>query len=191
MTYHVRYYGDPILRSKSKRVESFDEDFRRFATRLVELMYEYDGVGLAAVQIGVPKRVFAIDYGSGGGWKVIVNPEITWRSKESVINEEGCLSLPEIYEDVERPQSIAVRYQNLEGETVEERLEGYPAIVFQHEADHLNGVLFIDHISVAKRRLLHRTLLDIQRKAIPRMAADFVEPRPASSESNPKAKETL
>ena len=122
---------------------------------------------------------------------MIVNPEITWRSKESVINEEGCLSLPEIYEDVERPQSIAVRYQNLEGETVEERLEGYPAIVFQHEADHLNGVLFIDHISVAKRRLLHRTLLDIQRKAIPRMAADFVEPRPASSESNPKAKETL
>jgi len=191
MTYHVRYYGDPILRSKSKRVESFDEDFRRFATRLVELMYEYDGVGLAAVQIGVPKRVFAIDDGSGGGWKVIVNPEITWRSKESVISEEGCLSLPEIYEDVERPQSIAVRYQNLEGETVEERLEGYPAIVFQHETDHLNGVLFIDHISVAKRRLLHRTLLDIQRKAIPRMAADFVEPRPASSESNPKAKETL
>jgi len=191
MNYHIRYYGDPVLRTQSKRVESIDEDFGLFAEQLVEMMYEYDGVGLAAPQVGVSKRVFAVDDGTGSGWKVVINPEIIRRSQETETNEEGCLSVPEIYESVQRPKKITVRYQNLKGEIVEESLEGYPAVVFQHETDHLNGILFIDHLSVTKRRLLHRALTDIQRRAVPRMDPDFEEPHRLDAEPNPKAKETF
>jgi peptide deformylase len=117
-------------------------------------MYDAPGIGLAAVQIGVPKRIIVMDLSKEEGVKeprYFVNPEILWRSEETVPYEEGCLSVPEIYDQVERPAKVRIRYLDYAGKQIEEEAEGIYAVCIQHEMDHLEGVLFIDHLSRLKR----------------------------------------
>ena len=145
---------DPRLRLLSKPVETIDEGLRRLVDDMFETMYEAPGVGLAAIQIGVPKRIVTADTAKKDEEKrpqVFLNPEVVWSSEEKGIYEEGCLSIPEYYEEVERPLQVKVRYMDIDGKAQEIEANGLLATVLQHEIDHLNGVLFIDHISKLKR----------------------------------------
>jgi peptide deformylase len=121
---------------------------------MLETMYDAPGIGLAAVQVGEPIRVIVMDLAKEGDEpapQFFVNPEITWRSEELASYEEGCLSVPEIYDSVERPAKVRVRYLNRAGEQIDEEADGVYAVCIQHEMDHLEGVLFIDHLSRLKR----------------------------------------
>jgi peptide deformylase len=145
---------DPRLKSVSKAVEQVDDELRALMDDMLETMYAAPGIGLAAIQIGVAKRVIVMDITRGEGEREprhFVNPEILWRSEETQPYEEGCLSVPDIYEEIERPARIKLRYLNYQGETVEEDAEGMFAVCIQHEMDHLDGVLFIDRLSRLKR----------------------------------------
>ena len=145
---------NPLLKQVSTPVEAVDDELRALMDDMLETMYDAPGIGLAAVQIGVPKRVIVMDLSRGEGERApryFVNPEITWRSEETQPYEEGCLSVPEIYDEVERPAKVKLRYLNYQGETIEEEAEGVFAVCIQHEMDHLDGVLFIDHLSRLKR----------------------------------------
>ncbi|PLV60501.1 peptide deformylase [Thermotoga sp. KOL6] len=161
--YKIRVFGDPVLRRPTKLVTKFDENLKRIIGRMIETMYYYDGVGLAAPQVGISQKFFVMDVGDGP--LAVINPEILETSNETETAEEGCLSFPDIFVEIERSKRIRVKYQNVHGEFVEEELEGYPARVFQHEFDHLNGVLIIDRISPAKRLLLRKKLMDITKAA--------------------------
>jgi peptide deformylase len=121
---------------------------------MLETMYGAPGVGLAAIQVGVSKRVITMDVSKSETERhplVLINPEILWSSEEKRVYEEGCLSIPEYYEEVERPERVRFRYTNLDGEVVEQDADGLLATCVQHEIDHLNGVLFLDHLSKLKR----------------------------------------
>ena len=145
---------DPQLRQVSEPIGAITEEIRTLARDMLETMYDAPGIGLAAIQIGVPKRLVVIDLAKADEERkpmVLVNPEITWSSEEKRTYEEGCLSIPEYYEEVERPDRVKFRYRNLDGETVEAEADGVLATCVQHEIDHLNGVLFIDHLSKLKR----------------------------------------
>ncbi len=145
---------DARLRVVSEPVDRITDEIRRLADDMLETMYDAPGVGLAAIQIGVPKRVITMDVSKSETERqplVLVNPEILWSSEEKRVYEEGCLSIPEYYEEVERPDRVRFRYTNLAGETVEQEADGLMATCVQHEIDHLNGVLFIDHLSKLKR----------------------------------------
>ena len=145
---------DPILKQVSTPVDVVDDELRAMMDDMLETMYAAPGIGLAAVQIGVPKRVIVMDLSREGEDKqprYFVNPEILWASEETAPYEEGCLSVPEIYDEVERPSKVKLRYLNYHGEQIEEEAEGLYAVCIQHEMDHLNGVLFIDHLSRLKR----------------------------------------
>ena len=159
--YRIRVFGDPVLRKRAKPVTKFDDNLEKTIERMIETMYHYDGVGLAAPQVGISQRFFVMDVGNGP--VAVINPEILEIDPETEVAEEGCLSFPEIFVEIERSKRIKVKYQNTRGEYVEEELEGYAARVFQHEFDHLNGVLIIDRISPAKRLLLRKKLMDIAR----------------------------
>ena len=143
---------DAQLRLVSDPVEVTAE-VRRLAADMLDTMYDAPGVGLAAVQVGVPLRVVTVDVSKGEDRDpiVLLNPEVVWSSEARRVHEEGCLSIPEYYEEVERPDRVRVRYGTLEGETVEREAEGLLATCLQHEIDHLNGVLFIDYLSKLKR----------------------------------------
>jgi peptide deformylase len=144
----------PVLREKSTLVERVDDDVRALLTDMFETMYEAPGIGLAAVQVGITKRIVTIDVAREGEDKkpmVFVNPEIIWSSDELSVYEEGCLSIPAYYEEVERPAKVRVRYQDEKGELRELEAEGLLATCLQHEIDHLEGKLFIDHLSKLKR----------------------------------------
>jgi peptide deformylase len=170
----IRIYGDPVLRGRARPVVSFDDDLRALAAEMVDAMHEGDGIGLAAPQIGRPVRLIVVDAGAagdeGGEARVLVNPEITDRSPETCVYEEGCLSIPEVRADVERPESITVRYRTLSGEAAEVRAGDLFARVLQHEIDHLDGRLFVDRIGTAERNLLRKKLRELQRRSaeIPR-----------------------
>ena len=145
---------DPLLKQVSKPVDAVDDALRALMDDMLETMYAAPGIGLAAIQIGVPKRVIVMDLARGDEERApryFVNPEITWRSEETQPYEEGCLSVPEIYDEVERPARVKLRYLDYDGQAVEEEAEGVFAVCIQHEMDHLNGVLFIDHLSRLKR----------------------------------------
>ncbi|WP_293900661.1 peptide deformylase [Phenylobacterium sp.] len=145
---------NPVLKQVSKRVEVVDDDLRVLMDDMLATMYAAPGIGLAAIQVGVPKRVIVMDLHRPEEAKqprFFVNPEILWASEETAPYEEGCLSVPEIYDEVERPAQVKLRYLNYQGETVEEDAEGLFAVCIQHEMDHLEGVLFIDHLSRLKR----------------------------------------
>ena len=145
---------DPRLKQISKPVERVDDDLRGLMDDMLETMYDAPGIGLAAVQVGVPQRVIVMDISPREGEpepRYFVNPEILWRSEETEPYEEGCLSVPDIYDEVERPARVKLRYLNYQGETIEEDAEGVFAVCIQHEMDHLEGVLFIDHLSRLKR----------------------------------------
>jgi peptide deformylase len=151
---------DKRLRLKSKPVAGIDGDIRKLVEDMFETMYEAPGIGLAAIQVGVPLRVVVMDLskkeaeskkGAESEPKVFINPEIVWSSEDKSTYEEGCLSIPDIHEDVERPARVKVKYLDLEGKPQQEDAENLFATCIQHEIDHLNGVLFIDHISKLKR----------------------------------------
>jgi peptide deformylase len=145
---------DPTLKLVSKDVARVDDALRALMDDMLETMYAAPGIGLAAIQVGEPVRVIVMDLareGEAPAPQHFVNPQIVWASEETAPFEEGCLSVPEIFDEVERPARVKLRYLNYQGETVEEDAEGLYAVCIQHEMDHLNGVLFIDHLSRLKR----------------------------------------
>jgi len=154
----VRILGDPVLRKKSVPVIDFSV-VRSIMEELKIIMYQEDGVGLAAPQLGISLRFFGMDDGSG--FKMIVNPEIIERSEEKEIGEEGCLSIPNVFADIERSRWVRVRYQDEHGSYHEELLQGYSARIFQHEYDHLDGILFIDRLDTKSRAALSQQLKKI------------------------------
>ena len=163
---------DPRLRQISKPVEQVDDELRVLIDDMLDTMYAAPGIGLAAIQVGVPKRVLVIDLQEPeeeGGEPVrsplvFVNPEILQESETFKGYNEGCLSVPEMYADVDRPDTILARWLDRDGLAHEERIEGMLAVVLQHEMDHLNGVLFIDHLSRLKREMLLKKLAKIRRE---------------------------
>jgi peptide deformylase len=145
---------DPKLKLVSQNVERVDDALRGLMDDMLETMYAAPGIGLAAIQIGEPIRVIVMDLAREGeppAPRHFVNPEIVWASEDTAPYEEGCLSVPEIYDEVERPARVKLRYLNYQGDLIEEDAEGLFAVCIQHEMDHLNGVLFIDHLSRLKR----------------------------------------
>jgi len=145
---------DKRLREKSEPVKAVDAQVRALVDDMFDTMYKAPGVGLAAIQIGIPRRIVTVDTAKKDEPKnpqVFINPEIVWSSEEKNTYEEGCLSIPEYYEEVERPTEVKVRYMGLDGKTQEVAASGLLSTVLQHEIDHINGVLFIDHISKLKR----------------------------------------
>ena len=152
---------DPRLKAVSVPVEKVDADIRKLIADMTESMYAADGIGLAAVQIGVAKRVIVIDLNQKDGNKnprAYINPKILWASDEMATFEEGCLSVPEIWDDVERPARIRAEYLDAEGKAQTLEADGMLATCLQHEMDHLEGVLFIDHLSRLKRSMALKKL---------------------------------
>jgi peptide deformylase len=161
------FLPEPMLKAPSRKLERVDAQLRRLADDMLETMYEAPGIGLAAVQIGEPVRMLVIDLAKEPEPKApqfYINPEIIWSSDERSIYEEGCLSIPDYYADVERPASVRVRHLDLHGKAHEITAEGLLATCLQHEIDHLNGVLFIDHISKLKRQIVVRKFTKIARQ---------------------------
>lgn len=159
----IRIIGDQTLRLTAEVVTEFDQELKDFAEDLTYTMYETDGVGLAAPQVGVSKRMFVVDFywaqdGINKKPRVFINPEITF-SEGAITHEEGCLSVPDVFERVKRPNHIKVKAQDLDGNFFEEEYTEFPAVVLQHEYDHLNGVLFVDHLSKLKY-LMHKNKID-------------------------------
>ena len=150
---------DPLLRAPSAPVEAVTDDTRRFLDAMLATMYQAPGIGLAAVQVGEPRRMITVDVSRDEEPKsplILINPEVLWSSDERAVYEEGCLSIPDYYAEVERPARVRVRYVDYAGTTQEQEAEGLLAICLQHEIDHLNGTLFIDYISKLKRDLVVR-----------------------------------
>lgn len=178
---------DPRLKTISKPVETFDDGLKSLVADMFETMYDAHGIGLAAIQVGEPLRLLVIDLqpedpdaepepcNHDGHHhhhqptkkepRIFVNPEILDPSPETSIYQEGCLSVPEIYADVERPAACRVRYQDLDGNAHEEEMSGMLATCLQHEMDHLNGVLFIDHLSRLKRSMALKKLKKMREAA--------------------------
>jgi len=145
---------DKRLRLVSEPVKKIDKDIRKLVEDMFETMYDAPGIGLAAVQVGVPRRVITMDLSKKDEQqqpRVLINPEVLWTSDATASYEEGCLSIPEFYEEVTRPTQVRVKYLDLDGKLQEIEAKGLLATCLQHEIDHLDGVLFIDHISKLKR----------------------------------------
>ena len=176
---------DPRLKKKSRPVGSVDAEVRRLMDDMLETMYEAPGIGLAAPQLGELKRVIVLDIDREDvktGPLFMANPEIVEASDEDATYEEGCLSVPEHYSDVVRPAKVTVRYLDRDGETKELACEGLLSTCVQHEIDHLDGILFIDHISSLKRSMILRKLL----KARKEQERDESEGKPAKPKAKPK-----
>jgi peptide deformylase len=157
---------DPRLKAVSEPVARVDDETRKLADDLLETMYAADGIGLAAVQVGVPKRMLVMDIAQQQGSRepmVFINPKIVWASEEMAKFEEGCLSVPEIWDDVERPAKIRAEYQDREGKLQTLEADGLLACCLQHEMDHLEGILFLDHLSKLKRSIALRKLAKAKR----------------------------
>ena len=157
----VYEYPHPILKKKAEKVDKVDDELRAFMDDMLETMYAYNGCGLAAPQVGVSKRVVVIDIAREDEEPnplYMANPEIVWKSEETEVCEEGCLSLPEMRAEVERPASVKIRYLDYDGNECELLAEDFLAVATQHELDHLDGVLYIDHISRLKRQMLVKKL---------------------------------
>ncbi len=160
---------DPRLRLVSEPVGIVDREIRSLVEDMFETMYDAPGIGLAAIQVGVRKRVVTMDLARKDEPRqpqVFINPEIVAASEERSVYEEGCLSIPEFYEEVERPARVKLRYMDLDGAMHETDAEGLLATCVQHEVDHINGVLFIDHISKLKRdRIIKKFVKAAKREA--------------------------
>jgi peptide deformylase len=159
---------DKRLRLVSKPVVKITEDIRTLVADMFETMYKAPGIGLAAIQVGVPQRLVTMDLSkreTEAQPKVFINPEILWSSEETSPYEEGCLSIPDIHEDVERPARVRIKYLDLDGKPHEEEADGLFATCIQHEVDHLNGVLFIDHISKLKRDRIIKKFIKAAKRA--------------------------
>ncbi|HXP95673.1 MAG TPA: peptide deformylase [Telmatospirillum sp.] len=159
---------DPRLKLKAKAVEAVDAPLRRLMDDMLETMYAAPGIGLAAPQVGVSKRLLVIDLAKDDEPKAplcMVNPELTWVSDEENTYEEGCLSVPEHYADVVRPARVRVRFVDRNNEKREIDADGLLATVIQHEMDHLDGVLFVDHLTSLKRNMILRKLVKARKTA--------------------------
>lgn len=166
---------DPVLKTAAEPVATVDDDVRALMDDMLQTMYDAPGIGLAAPQVGVLKRVIVVDVAKREATEeepevepdpiFLANPEIIWQSDETSEYEEGCLSIPEVYEMVTRPASVTVRYLDRDGASRELECSGIMATCVQHEIDHLNGVLFIDHISRLKRQLIMRKFTKAKRLA--------------------------
>jgi len=157
---------DPRLKAVSQAISVVDGDVRRLADEMLESMYAADGIGLAAIQIGVPRRVLVMDLARKDGNnepRVFINPKIIWSSEETAVCEEGCLSVPEVWEEVERPAQIRAEFLDREGALQTLEAEGLLATCLQHEIDHLEGILFVDHLSRLKRSMALKRLAKAQR----------------------------
>jgi len=155
--HEIRLLGDPVLRAVADDVESFDEDLRALVKDMFETMYHAEGIGLAAPQIGVSRRVIVVDLRreeSDDQPLAVVNPRLVWSSRDTVKQPEGCLSIPGLEEVVERPESVTVEGVDPEGAPVTVEATELLARALQHEIDHLDGVLFLDRVSALKRRML-------------------------------------
>ncbi len=158
---------DPVLRQVSKPLERFDSDLRKLSDDMLATMYDAPGIGLAGIQIGEPVRLVVIDLAKEGETpapQIFVNPEIVASGDETNVHEEGCLSIPDYYAEVERPKTVTVRFQDLSGKPQEIVADELLATCLQHEIDHLNGVLFIDHISKLKRDMVVRKFKKLARE---------------------------
>jgi peptide deformylase len=161
---------DPRLKIKARPVAAVDDDVRRLMDDMLETMRKAIGIGLAASQVGVAKRVIVLDVARQGEPPqpmMLANPEVLWRSDEMATFSEGCLSLPEHYADVTRPVEIRLRYLDYQNEIREIEASGLLATCIQHEIDHLDGVLFVDHISMVKRGMILRKLAKAKRSRSP------------------------
>lgn len=177
----VRIYGDPVLRVKAANVTAFDDSLRSLIADLFDTMKAYRGVGLAAPQVGVAQRVFVVDLPLDESHRdqfAVVNPVLDQREGKDTA-EEGCLSMPGIYEDVVRSETLRLRAYDANGQPFERRVEGYLARALQHEADHLDGVLFSDRLSPLKRQFLRRDLDALARGEVP----DGYHPRAKDEET--------
>jgi peptide deformylase len=158
---------DPILRESSRPVERVDDELRRFADDMLETMYDAPGIGLAAVQVGEPIRLLVIDVSKEDEPKnpqVFINPEVVATGDEVSTYEEGCLSIPDYYAEVERPATVTVNYLDRNGKENMVTADGVFATCLQHEIDHLNGILFIDHISKLKRDMVVKKFTKLARQ---------------------------
>jgi peptide deformylase len=158
-------YPDPRLHTVAKPVAVVDDRIRALAADMIETMYESKGVGLAATQVNVHERLLVMDVSEEHNQPmVLINPELLWASKERIKNEEGCLSVPGIFDGVERPERVKVQALNEHGETVTIEAEGLMAICIQHEMDHLMGKVFVEYLSALKRMRIKGKLLKAQRE---------------------------
>ncbi len=167
---------DPRLRVVSEPVETFDDDLRRLVADMFETMYDAPGIGLAAIQVGVARRVLVIDLqeqvedeagtkATVNDPRVFINPELRDPAEDISVYNEGCLSVPDHYADVQRPTAIDARWMDMDGVQHDERIEGMLATVLQHEMDHLEGILFIDHLSRLKREMILKKLAKLKKAA--------------------------
>lgn len=160
---------DPRLKAKAKPVAAVDETILRLMDDMLETMYQAPGIGLAAPQVGQAHRVIVVDVSREGEPRAplfMANPELVWLSEEDATYEEGCLSVPEHYADVVRPAAIRVRYLDRDNRPVEQEYSELLATVIQHEMDHLDGILFIDHLSALKRNMIMRKLVKSKRQVL-------------------------
>lgn len=159
---------DPILKKRCAPIKQVDDDIRRLMDDMLETMYAAPGVGLAAPQVGVPKRIIVVDTSNPQEDRLpllMANPEIIQASADLQLREEGCLSFPDQYEEVERPATVRVRYLDHENEIREIDAEGLQAVCVQHEIDHLDGVLLVDHLSTLKRSIILRRMSKLKKVA--------------------------
>ncbi|HPE29335.1 MAG TPA: peptide deformylase [Candidatus Mcinerneyibacteriales bacterium] len=166
--YKIVYYGDKRLVSDNKDVQEIDDGIRKIVKKMIKTMFKRNGIGLAAPQVGINKRIVVIDTSFGEDRDhilVLINPQITQTGQETVVMEEGCLSFPELYIPVERARSISVKAVSLTGESLQFEATDYFARVIQHEVDHVNGVLMIDRVSPEKRIEVSGELAEIKKMA--------------------------
>ena len=161
-------HPDPRLKTVAKPVGEITDDVKKLADDMLETMYKAPGIGLAAPQVGVLKRLLVMDCikeeGADPQPMVLVNPEVTWASEAMNTYEEGCLSIPDLYADVERPEEVEVKWMALDGSEESARFDGLWATCVQHEIDHLDGKLFIDYLKPLKRQMMTRKMVKLKRE---------------------------
>ena len=168
MIYEIKTYGDFALRGENKNIEKVDDSIKEILNSMVETMRNINGVGLAAPQVGINLKMFVME-AEEGIIRKIINPELTQYSEIQIDHEEGCLSVPGIYKKVKRPESISVKYLNENGERIEEELDESWARVFQHENDHLDGILFVDKIAPVAKRLVSKKLMNMKKETLKKL----------------------
>jgi peptide deformylase len=161
---HVRKLGDPVLRTRAREVDRFDEELRDEVRRMGQLMHDAMGIGLAAPQVGVSHRVLVYRVEPDSPLNALVNPEIEWSGEETEVLEEGCLSIPAVHVEVERPVHVRVRAKDEQGEDIRIEASGLEARVIQHELDHLDGVLILDRTTKEQRKAAMRALREMERQ---------------------------
>jgi len=162
----ILHYPDPRLHKKAKPVAVVDDRVRKIVRDMAETMYDAPGVGLAATQVDVHERIVVIDVSEeGSALRVLINPEVTWKSEALKTYEEGCLSVPGIYDDVNRAERIRFRAQDIDGKVYEEEADGLLAVCVQHELDHLEGKVFVEYLSNLKQNRIKTKLKKAEREA--------------------------